>query len=222
MEHGSPDQSHATFLVIVLRWIRIYYCALRLLTVGCHFNDKEKHEGERKQLIKMPIPLLLWICYIQHIRLKIQIFCQYFLGITLESEVLFWQFFWLDLSNVFIGSTRFQNQNCPEKNNSMSTASAVLKLVLSDIKKVWAVPAVLYGTFSHSAHSKCLISSHTYVSLPLAPQSRISAQGTLLLVLEFKKKKSWNSYSCNQPINTTPSSSWEKVWLFLSRSTMHH
>lgn len=70
----------------------------------------------------------------------------------------------------------------------MSPASAVLKFGLSDIKRVCAVPAVLYGTFSYSAHSKRLISSHTYFSLPLAPQSRMSAEGTLLLVLEFKKK----------------------------------
>lgn len=68
----------------------------------------------------------------------------------------------------------------------MSSASPISKFGLSDIKRIQAVPAVLYGSFSHSAHSKCLISSHTYFSLPLALQSRISAEGTLLLALEFK------------------------------------
>lgn len=65
--------------------------------------------------------------------------------------------------------------------------------------------------FPTLAHSECLISSLTYFSLPLAPQSRISAEGTLLLVRELKKIL-WNSYSCNQPINTTSSPLREKVW----------
>lgn len=101
-----------------------------------------------------------------------------------EWSIVLMTHFLLDLSNIFIGLTRLPNQKCPER-TTVCLLSLQFKILNCEISRVWAVPAVLYGSFSPSAHSKCLISSHTYFSLPLAPQSRISGEGTLLRVLEF-------------------------------------